>query len=456
MDPITRNTRRPRRATAALAAVLGAALALPGAAGAQGPATEGVGHLLVADPAATSIHVYSLPDLVLTGQLDDTLFGVHNGALVLEDGRVIYSDDLHDEVRAIRIDDAGLPTIDARVGVTNGDRLVWSSIDPDARYYVAASQIVAPEPEAGASPAPEPGLVDQVLNIVDLATWTNTVVPFPMDADEEIIGMLSGDPLTLTVSTGGRVSTYALDALLAGDVTPLGSLPIELGSHGSVTDAARGRVAVVTIPGFEVVDVSGGAPVHVGLIPWDVDGISGGRNARPRLGMDGDHIHGVLTSPVAAPEAWATAQVSAHIADLTDLTAHRVALGTGRWAGRTGISTPYALYAGYDGTSAQAVLFDVDPASATFGTVVASIPLDPPTKASVPGTATTGTEGYLTAITADGALGFVVHGGDGRISVIDTATRTIVGRIDTPTPLTGAGFAVAVQTGVTPVDLFAR
>jgi len=457
VEPMSRAPHRPRRATAALTAAVGAALALSGTTGAQSPAPDvTTGHLLVADPAAAAVYVYSLPSLTLTGQLGDTLFGVHNGAIALEDGRILYGDDLHDEVRAIRIDDAGVPSIDGSVGVTNGDRLVWSSIDPGARYYVAASQIVAPEPEAGASPSPEPGSIDQVLNIVDLATWTNTSVAFPMTAEEEIIGMLSGDPLTLTVSTGGQVATYRVDELLAGDVTPLGTLPIEVGSHGAVTDAARGRVAVVSLPGFEVVDVSGGAPVHAGLIPWDVDGISGGRNARPRLGFDGDHVHGVLTGPVAAPEDWATAEVSAHVADLTDLSAHRVALGAGRWAGRVGISTPYALYAGYDGTSAQAVLFDVDPGSATFGAVTATIPLDPPANASVPGSPMTGTEGYLTTITPDGTLGFVVHGGDGRISVIDTASGTVSGRIDTPTPLTGAGYAIAVQPGVAPVDLFAR
>jgi len=405
-------------------------------------ATRG-GYLLVADPAATTVYVYSLPDLTLTGQLDDLEFGAHNGSVTLADGRVLFSDSASGAIKVVTIDDAGVPAVVASVPVWDGNQIVWSSIDPEGRYLLAAGQLL--------------DSATQVFNIVDLATYTNTPIQVPMGADEEVVAWLDGDPTTVFVSQGGRVDTYPLADLLAGGTpTPAGSVAIELGSHGGVADPERDQFMITTTAGFEVVDVSKTTPAHTELIPWDVDGFTGGQNYRPRLAPDGDHVVGVLTAPPATPEEWATAEVTAHIADLGTLEASRVALGTGRFAGRWGISEPYALFAGTDGVTGTAHLLDVNATSATFGTVVATIPLDMPTKGALPGGPTTGTEGYLTTITPDGSQGFVVHGGDGVISVIDTAAGAVSGTITVPTSMDAAGYATVISPGLAPVDLFAR
>jgi len=407
-------------------------------------AAGGQGHLLVADPTESVVYVYSLDDLSLTGQLDDTKLGAHNGVLTMTDGRVLFTDDAAGNLKIVSIDSAGVPTVDAQVPLWQGSRIVWGSVDESGRYVVLASQLLE-----------SPDL--QVLNIVDLQTLSNTAVQLPMGADEEIIGWLAADGQTVAVSLGGSVATYAMaDLLDSGDVTPLGEVAIELGSHGAVADPDHGRFLITTAAGFEVTDVSAGAPSHVTTVPWDVDGLAGGQNYRPRLAPDGRHVLGVLTAPPATPEEWATARVSAHIVDLDTLEASRVELGIGRFAGRWGISARYALFAGTDGATGAAHLFDIDPASPTYGTVVRSVPLDQPTNGAVPGSPTTGTEGYLTTITADGSTGFVVHGGDGRISVIDTATGVVTESIETPTKLTATGYAAVVGAGAEVVDQFFR
>lgn len=408
------------------------------------PVAEGSGaqYLLVADPEVSAIYIYSIPDLTLTGQLDDVFFGIHNGLLGLPDGRFLFSDDNTKEVVAVTIDAAGVPSVSQRVGVNAGNRLVWSSVDPQFRYYVGASQI-------------EDSSV-QIANVVDLATFTNTEIEIEMLGEEELHAWIAGDPATLYAAVGGQVNSYLLSDLEAGQAEPLEEVPVELGSHGAVADAVHQQFLLVTNTGFEVTDVSTGPALYSSLIPWDVDGFAGGRNSRPRLHEDGTHIFGRLNTTPETPEQWAEVEVTTHVADVANRTAQRFALGKGNFGFRWGISEPYVLFAGHDGVTGVACLVDADSASDTFGTVVGTVALDLPSGAATPGEDSTGTESYLTALTCDGATGFVVHGGDGLISVIDTESRSIVTTIEVPSSLTGSGYAAVVDAGVTPVDLFGR
>lgn len=419
------------------------AQATPGATPvAATPIVGGDQHLLVADPAVSTVYVYSIPDLRLTGQLDGVLFGVHNGALVLEDGRILFSDDATRELLAVTIDVAGVPSVAQRVAINSGNRLVWSSVDPDFTYYVGASQI--------------PDSSTQVLNVVDLASFTNAEFAFEMLEEEELHAWLSGDPLTVYVSVGGQVDSYQLSHLMAGNQEPVASIQVEPGSHGAVADSAHDQFVLVTNTGLDVMDVAGGPAEYLANIPWDVDGFAGGRNARPRLHPDATHVFGRLSAPPETPEQWAEVEVTTHAGNVADHTARRFALGTGNVSGRWGISEPYVLFAGHDGVSGTAYLVSADSGEDTFGSVLASIPLDVPGNAATPGEDPTGGEGYLTTLTRDGALGFVVHGGDGVISVIDTASEAVVSTIEVPSPMTGSGYATVVESGVAPVDLFGR
>jgi YVTN family beta-propeller protein len=57
--------------------------------------------------------------------------------------------------------------------------------------------------------------------------------------------------------------------------------------------------------------------------------------------------------------------------------------------------------------------------------------------------------------TPDGRYAFVTHGGDGKVSVVDTE-RLSVQQVRVPTALRGGGYITAVQKGAEPVDLMAR
>lgn len=398
--------------------------------------------LLVADPAAADVSFYSLPDLKLTGSLPGVSLDKHGGVISLADGRTIFGDTAAQELVAVTIDAEGVPAISQRVPASFGGGLAWASINADARYFVAT---------AGVDDS-----LTRYLNIVDLATFTNTTIELEAAEDEELEAWIAGDPAQVFLAVGGRVDAYGLDELIAGAEAPVSSVSIELGSHGPVADAARDRLLISTAAGFEVVNTGVNPITHESLIPWDVDGFAGGQNYRPRLGWDGVHVLGVLTPTPETPEAWADVEVSAHIANLADISAMRVSLGHGLWTGRWGISTPYALFAGYDEAGGTVALFDVDPESATFGAIAASIEIEKPTMAAVAGTPAAGAEGYLTAITHDGSLGFVVLGGDGQILVIDTANAEVSATITTTGPLTGAGYITVIEPGVAPVDLVAR
>ncbi|CAN5498352.1 hypothetical protein BH09CHL1_BH09CHL1_09780 [soil metagenome] len=420
-----------------------AATPVAGDSTAASPIVPGDGRfLLVADPAAADIAMYALPSLNLTGNLPGVALDKHAGVVALADGRVIFGDDATQEIVAITIDANGLPTIAQRVAASFGDGLAWAAMDAKARYYVVTSGVE--------------GTLTRFLNVVDLATFTNTSVEIEAAEDEELEAWITGEPAYAFLSVGGRVDAYLLDDLIAGEAAPTSSLAIEFGSHGPVADAANGRLLISTAAGFEVIDADADPIVAESLIPWEVDGFTGGQNFRPRLGWDGATIFGVLTPTPENPETWADVEVSAHITNLADLSATRVSLGHGLWAGRWGLGAPFALFAGHDGVTGTAALFDVDPASATFGTVVSSTAIDKPTLAAIPGTAADGAEGYLTAITHDGALGFVVLGGDGRILVIDTEQAAVAATIATANPLTGAGYITVIESGVAPVDLVAR
>lgn len=420
-----------------------AATPVAGDSPAASPIVPGDGRfLLVADPAAADVAVYALPGLNLTGNLPGVALDKHAGVIALADGRVIFGDDATQEIVAVTIDADGVPEISQRVAAAFGDGLAWAAIDADARYYVVTSGV--------------DGTLTRFLNIVDLETFTNTSVEIEAAEEEELEAWIAGEPAHVFLAVGGRVDAYLLDELIAGEAEPTSSLAIEFGSHGPVADAVNGRLLISTAAGFEVVDVDADPIVAESSIPWDVNGFTGGQNFRPRLGWDGTSIFGVLTPTPETPEAWAEVEVSAHIANLADLSATRVSLGHGLWAGRWGLGTPFALFAGHDGVDGTAALFDVDPASATFGSIVKTIEIDMPGAAAIPGTAVDGAEGYLTAITHDGALGFVVLGGDGRILVIDIEEAAVVATITTATPLTGAGYITVIEPGVAPVDLVAR
>ncbi|MET0341383.1 MAG: hypothetical protein ABW252_10290 [Polyangiales bacterium] len=62
----------------------------------------------------------------------------------------------------------------------------------------------------------------------------------------------------------------------------------------------------------------------------------------------------------------------------------------------------------------------------------------------------------ITALSSDCAHAFVTHGGDGKISVIDTKSATVARVLDVPTPRVHGGYLVSMRSGAALVDTIGR
>jgi hypothetical protein len=406
---------------------------------------------MVTDREEPTLWFYAIPDGTLTGKLDNLLMASHGSAFQLPDGRLIVGrlggqavDLAGQSIDAIRLDEQGVPTVVDSVPATFGESAAWIAVDPGMTTMAFGS---LREDES------------QILNIVDLATFTNTELEFAMNEPEEITAWLLGDPLQLHVSVGGRIDSYDLTTLLGGDATPLGSVQVDLGSHGGATDAARDQLFYVTAPGqgMDVLDVSSGVATYVTQIPWDMDGRTGGYNARPAVSRDGDHIFGVLIGDAEDPTQWAELASDLHVVNMADLTAIRTPIGTGAFTTRWTMGGKVALAAGYNADGGTAYVIDADVDSTTFASVIREIPIKVPTNGQIPGEWNDDAEiYYVCAITPDDAYGFITIPGDSLVQVLDLAAGEVIGEITTETDLSGFGYSKVVQAGVTPVDLWGR
>lgn len=412
--------------------------------GGQAPGAQG--YLLVAELESghESIHAYSLPDFAYTGSVGNVRLGNHLGTLVLADGRVLATDEKHKEIIAIQMDEKGRPVVVNSVAADIGDQAVWACGDVDLRYLAVASG--------------HPGL-DQVASILNVGDFSVTSFPITLKLEEELHSFIAGSPSHLFLSIGGEIQAFPLADVLAGTAaTPVATIPVNLGSHGPVVSHDTERVYVTTKPGtgFDGVNFGEVPFTRVEIIPWDVDGRSMGQNFRPRLSWDSGFIYGALAQPLpAGPENWAAREVDFHAANLETETAKRLPLTSGI-VPKFQLSRPYAFFANISAAGDFGILVDTEPTSPTVHEVVARIPLAALADGPKPGVSNVGAQTRGSAITPDGRWAFVSHGGEGKVSVIDTQSQAVVATIDTPTSLVGGGYLVAVQPGNTPVDTCMR
>ncbi len=398
---------------------------------------SGEGFLLVADPAASQIHFYTLPAMELGGTLEGIRFDNHLGAFALEDGRVVLSDGIAQEILVVAIDGNGRPSIAGRAAATLGGGGVWGAVDGTLTYAAITS-----------------GIDDtslQVVNIFDLRTYKNVAFPVEMAADEELHAWIVND--TLVAGVGGELRAWPLADALRGEVLePSDTLPVGNGSHGLVTSHERGTIHITTSDGLEGVQVAKGRFGTVTVIPWAADGLSGGRNARPRLSADGGWVYGAIAGAgPTEPENWAQRQQDIHMAHLADGTARRINLAKGA-AIRFQLSKPFAMFATVEEGGHAVSFLDVQPDSATFQQIVGRVELASLLDGFVPGQPTSGKQSRSTAITPDGRFAFASHGNEAKISVIDTATMEVIAQVTTPSPLRGGGYLMALQQGTAPWD----
>jgi DNA-binding beta-propeller fold protein YncE len=308
------------------------------------------------------------------------------------------------------------------------------AVDPLGRYAVAGSD--------------EPG---KTLTLVDLETFEG--VSFGLESQDPGVA-LGGEPLhILHRNAAGRLEAFAVQDVLAGNVEARSSVEVGAGGHGEAFSHALGRFYTATDDGIESAQVTPDGLAPHAVTPYDADGRSGGRAYFVRLGDT--HLYTYLRVMGGAETPWQDWGNDLYALELTTDEVTRLPLAPGL-VFRFALSEPYALLFNVHPDGDHAFLLDVNPASATFHQVVAEIALAPLGNAPRPGVSPWDAESRRAAITPDGRWGFVSHGGDGLISVIDTEARAVVRTLETPTPLAGGGYLVAVQPGMSATDTVGR
>lgn len=411
--------------------------------------------LLVGDVAAAKLYAYGAADLQLQATFDDLAVAAHAGVVALGDGRVLVPDDKNKQLVVVRVGAEGPPSVEKRVPmpIPLPTRYAWAAADPRGEVF-AVTGLDSDE-------------AVKLLTLVDLKTYGAKQFRVDVGAvDAEANLAAGGDPETIVLlHLVDRVDAFRvsdlmrpeskINGILDGTIKPTGTLPLGRGGHSNSYSSATRTWTGSTLRGFETATLEAdGALARHKTLSWEADERGGGRNARQRLTHDGRHVFGPLSAPVP-PANWADAEVDLHWVDLAAETTRRMPLARGA-VGRGGVAARLAVYASIHPDGDHANLVDVDPASPTFRQVTARVPLPKLASGPVAGQPTAGREGRHAAITPDGRLAFVTHGGEGRISVIGTAAKAVVRTVETPTPLRGGGYIAAVQPGVASADLSAR
>ncbi|MFT4040665.1 MAG: hypothetical protein QM692_20970 [Thermomicrobiales bacterium] len=424
-----------RRLLAALLALL--LVSLPGApalAQATPTAPAAAGALYVADPAAAALHAFSLTN----GDLLDTLEGVsinaHAGFLPLPDGRLLLIDDAADELIAVTLSGDTL-AITGRASVP--DAVSHFAVDPAITHVIVG---------AANDDAP--------LTLVDLADWSTQALD--VEAGEAGV-MLGGDPLTIFHRNDAllRVETYPATAFVDGAATPTATVATGAFGHGEAIDHARSHLYMATDDGVDVVAFSPETLTYETTWPWEADGREGGRAYFARLSPAGSHLITYVANRTAPEAEWGDYENDLYLVDLETGEVTRRELAPGL-VYRFALAGNAALFHAIHPDGDTALIVDADPASATFGQTLHTVPLPPLADGPVAGASPWEAESRATAISPDGATGFVSQGGEGRIHVIDIATGEITGEITTPTDLSGGGYLIAVQPGAPLADTIAR
>ncbi|NJN94450.1 MAG: LysM peptidoglycan-binding domain-containing protein [Anaerolineales bacterium] len=395
--------------------------------------------LVVADIEAEKLYVYSAPEFELLGQFDGLQVADHAGFVVLPDGRVLLVDNKAQELLVFDVLN-DQPQIVGRAKIPGA--AVHLAVDPQGAYAAVST-----------SHDDESGQGKDALTRINLSTFETSEIPV---ATEEP-GLLLGQDVILHRDGAelGQLQAFSLANLPQTGPEP--DAFVDIGAFGHGEALINGHAYIATDDGVDVVHVEGGELEHEAVLPWNASGREGGRAYFVRVSPDGDHLWSylrIVNNPDddASWQNWQDWQNDVYLADLKTEKVTRLELGPGI-VYRFALAAPYALYAQVHPNGDIAHLLDANPASSTFGQVLAEILLPALSHAPQSGVDPWDAAGFrVTAITPDGRWGFVSNGGDGSIAVIDTETRQIAGTITTPTPLNGGGYMVAVQPGQPLVD----
>ena len=407
-------------------------------------------YLVVSDPQAQALHVYHASDNKRTGSLDDIAVSSHGGTLPLPDGRLIVVDDANAQVDAIAINAKGKPRIvnSAKIPGDDWEGMAWGAADRKLRYFAFTG-----EGHDGVSP----------ISVVDLTTFDIHQIEVPTGPDAggttpETQVYLAGQPLQLVYTTAGKFHAMSLADVLAGRTPEVTSTaPAGQHTHGPVVARNGAAVFSTTAEGFFGASITGTALRSPRSVAYST---SPSRvipsNSRPRLAADERTVWGAVAQNTGLSAAdWADTRNDVSIIDTVTFNSRLVRLPDGQNS-RLAMSAPYAAVATVNPEGDTLTLLDAERDSRTYRRIVGTVAISASSGGPVAGQPTTGTQPHFVALDPAGRRAYVTNGGDGKITVIDTASRRVIKVIDTPTPLTGGGYLVVVKPGAPLHDLVGR
>ncbi|MCA9859554.1 MAG: hypothetical protein KC438_07525, partial [Thermomicrobiales bacterium] len=292
------------------------------------------------------------------------------------------------------------------------------------------------------------------ITLVDLDSYTTRAVE--IEAGE--VGLMIGsDPLTLfhRNDTLAQIEAYPFEGLLSGSTTPTGVVATGAFGHGEGILHDAGLIAAATDDGLDIVAFDGERIEYVHTLPWDTEDRSGGRAFFVRVAPDGEHVISYIANRGTEETPWGEWENDVYIANPATGQVIRTALGPGL-VFRLAQADDVALFFNQHPDGDNAFVVDTNADSPTFGQVIATIPLDPLSHAVGPDESPWEGESRVVAITPDGSIGYVTAGGDSKIVVIDIASGSVSGVIETPTPLSTGGYLLALVPGQPVVDTIGR
>lgn len=257
---------------------------------------------------------------------------------------------------------------------------------------------------------------DGTLSVIDTASTTvvNTVpLAPPGNPSQPVIPAITPDGKSLYIPDLARSVVVVVDTTTNTVTTtvPVGSEPVDVaitpdGSHAYVANSGNGTVSVIDTATNTVV----GSPISVA---------SGG---------------GELITAVAAPD-----------------NAHVYASGGGNSTVSVIATANNAVttISGVPNATGLAITPDGGSVYATDGSNAVSV-IDTATNAVQPDLITVGSEPFFLAITPDGAFAYVTNLGDGTVSVINTATNTVIATVTVQSQPQG----IAIANLSTPLAAF--
>lgn len=405
-------------------------------------------YLVVADPQAQALHVYRTSDNRRTGSLDDIAVSSHGGTLPLPDGRLIVVDDANAQVAAIKINAQGKPRIVNRAKIP-GDEwegMAWGATDRKLRYFAFSG-----EGHEGVGPISVVDLTTFAIRQIEVATAPDASGNVPETQVD-----LAGQPLQLVYTTGGKFHAVSLADVLAGRTPQVTSTaPVGPRTHGPVVARNGAAVFSTTGEGFFGASITGTALRSPRSVVYSAARTIPS-NSRPRLAADERTVWGAVAENTGLAAAdWADTRNHVNLIDTVTFSSRLLRLPDGQNS-RLAMSASYAGVSTVHPDGDTLTLLDADRDSRTYGRIVGTVAISASSGGPVAGKPAAGTQPHSVGLDPDGRRAYVTNGGDGKITVIDTASRRVIKVIDTPTPLGGGGYLVVVKPGAPLHDLISR